>query len=51
MERKVAVDSLVYCVSKVACFIIALTFVNGNYVYTYKGYLENKTAIKSIGVW
>ena len=30
---------------------MALIFENGNYILTYKGHLENKAGIKSIGVW
>ena len=31
--------------------ITALTFETGDYILTYRGHLENKTGINSIGVW
>ena len=32
MERNLAIDHLVYCLSKVMRSIMALTFVKGNYI-------------------
>ena len=48
-KKKLVFYCLLHYIREHTWSIMALTFENGNFILTYKGHLENKTTIKSIG--